>query len=123
MVRDKKNMEERGIRAWEENKTYKAYNLLNRASQLGSLSEEARDILKKSSLILSSKINRISLFFLLISLIFFLSIVIISELDIINNEALEQLILYGFLISLGLGSSFRFYFTLVFKKSLEKSSS
>ena len=116
-------MEDRGIRAWEERKIYKAYNLLNMASQLGSLSEEARDILKKSSLILSSKINRISLFFLLISFIFFLSIVIISELDIINNEALEQLILYGFFIFFVLGSSFRFYFTLIFKKSLEKYSS
>jgi hypothetical protein len=123
MISDKKNMEDRGIRAWEERKIYKAYNLLNMASQLGSLSEEARDILKKSSLILSSKINRISLFFLLISFIFFLSIVIISELDIINNEALEQLILYGFFIFFVLGSSFRFYFTLIFKKSLEKYSS
>jgi len=120
MVSDKNNIEDRGIQAWEEKKIYKAYNLLNMASQLGSISKEARDILKKSSLILSSKINRISLFFLLISFIFFLSIVIISKLDIIQNEASEQLILYGFIIFLFLSSIFRFYFTLVFRKSLEK---
>jgi hypothetical protein len=119
---EKKNIEDLGIQAFEENKIYKAYKLLNRTSQSDSLSEKARDILKKSSLILASKINRISFFLLLISFIFFVTSVIIYESDILQNESLEQLILYGFLVFFGLSSSFRFYFTLIFKKSLEKSS-
>lgn len=116
---EKKNIEDLGIQAFEENKIYKAYKLLNRTSQADSLSEKAGDILKKSSLILSSKINRISFFLLLISFIFLIVIIFVS--DILQNESLEQLILYGFLVFFVLSLSFRFYFTLIFKKSLERS--
>ncbi|MBN1900261.1 hypothetical protein JW926_02915 [Candidatus Sumerlaeota bacterium] len=118
-----KNIEEEGIRAWEEKRTYKAYALLKGAAGSGYLSRNGIEILKQASLSISKRILR--LFNLLVSFsIILLILLIISftlsmfEIYIIKNTPLIKLLFYGFAFSLILGLAVRIFHFIFIRRAM-----
>lgn len=118
---DRENLETQGIRAWEEKKAYKAYTLLNRASKSGSLPEKTLEILKQASLLIASRIMRLSHFFLSLSIILLILLIISFTFDIIRSGTLYKVMLYGFPALFILGLALRIFNYFFKKRTQEKS--